>query len=159
MVDQTKMNGQQRKTSPAVGMGRNLADLSHDLLTLVELQCQLLFVDIAEGKSKSILPLILIVSGCLLALAALPVLLLAFGWMLVNLGELSQHAAFFIVSLSAIALAGGAVWGGFKLLSRAMAVLGRSRQEMRENLEWIKFALKQHGTAQSFDQPIRPVPR
>lgn len=152
MVDQTKMNGRHNETSPAAGVGRNLADLSHDLLTLAELQGRLLMVDFAEGKSNSIVPLILIVVGCLLALGALPVFLLAFGWMLVNLAGMSEHAAFFVVSIAAIVLAGAAVWGGYRMLTSALAVLSRSRQELHENLQWIKTALQRQGTAAKFSR-------
>lgn len=148
MVDQTKMNGRQT-TSPAADMSRNLADLLHDLIALGELQWQLMLIDLKEGKSKSLLPLILIVLGVVLGLSALPVALLTAGWMLVNLADLSEHAAFAIVTVSAFVLAGSSIWCGYRLLTNALAVLGRSGQEFKENLKWIKLAIKHRGSTRA----------
>lgn len=144
MVRQTQMNGRDNG-SPAAGMSRNLADLLHDLIALAELQWQLVMVDLEEGRSKSIVPLILLVLGAVLGLSTLPVALLTAGWLLVNLAGMSEHAAFSIVTVSGFLLSAGALWIGYRLLSNALNVLGRSRSELQENLRWIKRALEQRG--------------
>ena len=97
MLDQTTMNGRRSK-SPAKRMGRSMAGLLHDLITLAELQTQLVAVDLKEGTGRSIVPIVLIVGAVLLTLGTMPVILLGIGWALVNLAGFSEGAAFLLVS-------------------------------------------------------------
>lgn len=143
MPDQTTMNGRHRvAASPAAGVGRNVAGLIHDLISLAELQSQLVAVDVREGTSKSLLPIGLIVGSVLLALGTMPVVLLGIGWALVNQAGFSEGMAFLVVSVCALIAAAGAAWWGVRKLQSALAVLSRSRHELSENIRWIKLALK-----------------
>lgn len=155
MVDQAKVNGR-GESSPASGVGENVADLTHDLLALAELQFQLLLVDLREGGSHSKLPLALIAAGALLALGTVPVALLGIGWLLVNLAELSQGVAFLVTAAGALLLAGLLAWWGYSRLRGAMSLLTRSRGEFAANIHWIKQALKQRTpTHEEAHSPIR----
>ena len=145
MSNQTTMNGRSVDPSPVKGVGRNMAGLTHDLLALGELQCQLIAVDLREAKSRSILPAILIVAALLLALGTMPVALLGVGWALVNLGGFSEGAAFLLVSLVSLGLVVGTTWWALSRLRAAFAVLSRSKQELKANLRWIMQALRKQG--------------
>lgn len=80
MLDQKNMNGQRGQTSPAGGVKKNLAGLTHDLISLAELQAQLVAVDLRDSYSRSVVPAVLVVTALLLALGAMPVILLGIGW-------------------------------------------------------------------------------
>ncbi|QDU37173.1 hypothetical protein Mal4_14820 [Maioricimonas rarisocia] len=146
MLDQTTMNGVRADTSPAGGVKKNLAGLTHDLISLAELQAQLVAVDMRESYSRSVVPAILIVGALLLALGAMPVILLGIGWALVNLAGFGEGAAFLLVSVVAIGIAGLAGWWGVQKLKTAFQVLTRSRQEFAENVWWVKQALLRQQT-------------
>jgi Putative Actinobacterial Holin-X, holin superfamily III len=146
MLDQTTMNGRRVDGSPAAGFGRNLAGLMHDLVCLGELQCQLFALDVRESVSRSVVPIGLIIAALLLALGTVPVVLAGIGWALVNLADLSPGAAFLIVSLISLVLVAGALWWSLRRIRSALASFHRSRQELQDNVRWIKDALKFQGT-------------
>ncbi len=146
MSSQATMNGRNtNEPSPATGVGRNLAGLMHDLITLGELQCQLVVVDLRDARTQSIVPLLMILGGLLFAMGTIPVILLGIGWALVNLVGVSEGMAFLSVSLIALAIALSTAWWGWKKLNAAVAVVKRSQRELRENVRWIKKSLLQHG--------------
>lgn len=135
------MNGRHATESPASKVGSNLAGLTHDLMTLAELQCQLVAVDLRDGLSKSLIPVVMIIGAILLALGTMPVILLGIGWSLVTSAGLSIGITFLLVSLAALILAGLVAWWGSTQLIQALSVLKRSQNELRENIRWVKQAL------------------
>ena len=155
MSGQTTMNGRHSVESPAAGVGRNVAGLTHDLISLAELQTQLVMVDVREGTAKCLLPIALMVGAVLLALGTMPVVLLGIGWALVNLAGFSEGGAFLLVSVLALAVAAGSGWWSVRKLQSAWSVLSRSRQELSENIRWIKRALKnQHTPAETYRRHV-----
>ncbi|MCA9077887.1 MAG: phage holin family protein [Planctomycetaceae bacterium] len=148
MSHQTTMNNgrQKREQSPATGVRRNLAGLTHDLITLGELQCQLVAVDLRDAKTQSIIPIVMIAGGLLLAMGTMPVILLGIGWALVNLAGFTEGIAFLTVSLIALAIAAATAWWGWNKLNSALAIMKRSQHELSENVRWIKQSLLQHDT-------------
>ena len=142
------MNGNRSEESPASGMGRNLSGLIYDLTSLVELQCRLTACDVRETASQSWLPMLIILMAALLALSALPVLLIGLGWWLTQLSGIPLPAAFLLVSVVALGVAAIAAWWGSQRLRQAFAVLQRSRDELASTLNWIKRAASQHAARQ-----------
>jgi hypothetical protein len=143
MSDQTTMNGQSKKQSSAKGrIGAHVADLMHDLMSLGELQMQLLGVDLRDARSRSAIPGLLIALALMIAIASMPVLLIGIGYLLMQSTEVSEGVALVSVALLAFAsasLIGLLAWRKFK---QALALLTRSQNEFRENIHWIKHALK-----------------
>lgn len=154
MVNQAQVDGKKTNASPAAGVGHNVADLSHDLIELAELQCQLLLVDVSESKSKSMIPVIVMAGAALFALGTIPVILLGVGWLLVDTLDLSEAAAFLIVGFVSLLIAAGAGWWGYRAVKSALSLLTRSRREMSENIRWIKMALKSRGTHAARHAPL-----
>lgn len=142
MFDKAVGNGRHPRGVGAAVVGRNIVDLGHDVVTLTELQVQLLAADLESVKSKSIAPLVMLASAGLLALAALPVLLLGLGWLLVNLADWPQWAAFLTVSIAALVLAAGTGWFAWTRIKSAFGHLSRSRDEFAENVRWLKSILR-----------------
>jgi hypothetical protein len=119
-----------------------VGEFFHDVICLAELQGQLLASDLQEGKSRAILPAMLLVAAPLLLLGTLPVLLIGIAWLLHSAAGWSEAVSLLTVAGAAIVIAAVAGWIGWKRLSSAMSVMTRSRKELRENVRWIKGALK-----------------
>ncbi len=147
MAGQTTINGRPEQgpaaESAAAGVGRNVSGLVHDLISLGELQCQLMACNFREGIAQSRLSVVLIVCGVLLALGAVPVVLLGIGWSLIAYISLTQAEAFLVVGLGALCIAALAVWWGWKRSQAAWATFTGSRRELVENLNWVKRALQE----------------
>ena len=87
MVDQASVNDggwsaaqpYQRQPSAAAGVRNGVGELLHDVVSLAELQTQLLAVDARESAQKARAPIVLVGAGASLALGAIPILLLALG--------------------------------------------------------------------------------
>ncbi|HUG20654.1 MAG TPA: phage holin family protein, partial [Planctomycetaceae bacterium] len=112
------------------------------LIELIELQFQLLALDLREGKSRAILPLVLAAIAGLLFLASLPVMLVGASWLLVSLTNVSVPAAFLIVSLTTLAVSGILGLVAYYKLNQVARIFARSQRELKSNLNWIKRTLK-----------------
>lgn len=159
MADQKTMNEHRQnghqEHSPAADVGSNVADFSHDLISLTELQIQLFAVDVREGTSHSVIPVVLIVAGLILALGAVPVLLLGVAWALVHYAELSQEVALLATGLTALVIAGLMAWVGWRRMQSALSIFTRSQHELKENIYWIKQALKRRSTRRAAASALR----
>ncbi|MEZ6066534.1 MAG: phage holin family protein [Planctomycetaceae bacterium] len=116
-------------------------DFVSDLISLLELQWQLLQVDLREGKSRLIRAAILLGISPVVALATLPVLFL-------GAAEAVSTAYGWSLAYTHLGLAGGVIltasligWIGLRVLTTSMATLTRSRNEFSENLAWLKSML------------------
>lgn len=142
MAREATVNGRHKAESPVRRVRRNLAGLGHDVISLAELQLQLISLDVRETASKSIMPVVLLVCCVLLGLGVFPVLLMGLGWLLVEQAGLSQASGFLIAGgaalLVAAVLGAAGLWG----LRKALQPLSRSREELQENVRWIKNALR-----------------
>lgn len=141
MVDQATVNVGHNGRGKPVGVGRSVSGLAHDVIALAELQVQLLAVDLRDSRARAVLPVALLVSGVLLALGAMPVLLLGIGWLLVRQAGWTEGAAFLTVGGGAILLAAAIAWIGSRKLQSAIEVLARSCGELSENVQWLKQTL------------------
>lgn len=128
---------------PANRVRRGLAGLTHDAITLAELQAQLFWADAGQLIRKSKLAAILIAIAAVLALSSLPVLLFAAGWGLASLTELSLAVSLLLSAvvcglIPAICLA----WFGIRLVRSDLRLLDRSRGELARNVVWFKETLR-----------------
>jgi hypothetical protein len=146
MGDQATMNGQAKQERFAAGrIGRNVAGFAHDLVTLCELQIQLLGVDLRDARARGVVPGLLVGIAVLIAIASVPVLLTGAGLLLANATGVSNGSALIVVATTAIAASGIVGWIAWRKLTAALNLLARSQNEFRENLQSIKSALKQSG--------------
>lgn len=139
MVGQATMNGRQTGTRQVT---RNVSELAHDVITLAELQAQLLACDLRDGKSRAIGPIVSMAAGLILALGTMPVLLMGIGWLLVNHAGWSEGAALLVAGGGGLVVSGGLAWFGWRRLKAALAIIARSRNELAENIRWLKGTLK-----------------
>lgn len=128
--------------APARSMGRSVRQLSSDVITLMELQAELLQLDVREWVQSFIRPLVALVAAAIILLATAPVALVSLGYLLAAKTELPlwgamMSAAGIGLSLAAIS-AGTGVW----LLKHDRRILHRFSTELRKNVHWLKETLR-----------------
>ncbi len=130
--------------SPSQVVRGGVSDLAHDCMTLAELQVKLMKVDLKEGLSRLVAPLLMGIAGITALLASLPVLLLAIAALLQELAGMSSGVSLLLASGIGLVLA--ALLGGWALsaVRRSFPMMERSRTEMTYNLEWMKHILSRH---------------
>lgn len=149
MVDQASLDNpdwsvpqrDQRQTSAAAGVRNGVGELLHDVVSLGELQAQLLAVDARESMQKAQSPVVLLLGGAALALGAVPVLLLALAEALVLLLDWERALAYLVSGLIGAVVGGVLVFAAWRQAAAVLAVFDRSRAELSENVRWIKYAL------------------
>lgn len=128
-------------------MRRNLGQLGSDVMTLAELQVELLQVDMREWLRACTIPLILLASGVLLGLASFPVLLLSLAYGLGHVTEWSLAVRLLVASGAGLLVAGACALVAVQLLRRDVKILSRSSAELRRNVRWLKEVMTQSKSA------------
>jgi glycerol uptake facilitator-like aquaporin len=149
MVDQASVNnpdwpGSQpyrREASAAAKVRDGVGELLHDVVSLSELQAQLLAVDAKESVERAKLPIGLLVGGIALALGAVPVLLLSLGEALTLWLDWERALSYLVSGLAGAVIAGVLLYLAMQKAGAVIAVFDRSRVELAENVRWIKYAL------------------
>jgi hypothetical protein len=150
MVDEAAMNRHNGSTpSPPSGVAEDMGELTHDIVSLAELQLELFRIDCREGFMRMLIPLALLLFAGMLALGTVPIALMLVAEVLTQVAGLSRSAAFSIAALSGflVALAIGGV--GWSSMRGAMRVFERSREELTRNMTWIRNALKRPAPVES----------
>lgn len=138
------MNG---KSRPSVA--RSVGDVASDVTSLAELQFQLFAVDVAESKKHLAVPLVLLITGLVIALAAGVLSLLVLAACLYEFAQLPISASLGIAMLVGMLLSLGFVTVSIMGLKKSLAFFERSRLELKQNVEWMK-GLKQRNRS-SYD--------
>jgi len=87
-------------------------------------------------------PAVLVIVGCVLGLAALPVLMVCLALVLVEAAGFTPAAAFAIVSGVSLAASAALVGIGWQRLRRQPLRAPRSREEWRQNWIWLKETVR-----------------
>jgi hypothetical protein len=126
-----------------------MGDLTHDLVSLAEMQFELVRNDYRAGMKGLLVPVVLLLGAGIVALGTVPVTLLLMAEILIQVAGLSRASAF------SIAAAGGVIAAvvlgvvGWSQLRGVGRVFQRSREEWSRNLKWIKLALKRSPAIES----------
>ena len=133
------------------GVAKDMGELTHDLISLAELQLELLRNDCREGSKGLLIPVALLLAAGIVALGTVPIVLFLMAELLTQVVGLSRTWALAITALSGcvVAIALGVV--GWSRLRRVGRVFARSREEWSRNMTWIRRAWKR--PAQSESQP------
>lgn len=129
---------------PAKVIRRNLSDLAHDVVTLLELQASLFKLDVKDTAVRAILPAVVLAGGLFMLIACLTVGLVAMGYLLVEQGGLSFAVSFGMAGLTGAILGGVLLAAGWLRLRQGFQTVSRSREEFARNLNWFKQVLKQN---------------
>lgn len=139
MDDQTKAdNSKGTQQSASRGFATGAGNFAQDVLTLAELQAQLLAIDVRECRARMTVPVLLLLGGFAIALACFPIGLAAFALCLIQFFNTTYATGFLIAFLV------GAILGtlmsiiGWRRVGNRLTVLKRSQHELARNLLWIK---------------------
>lgn len=158
MFDQTKVNGTATPTSSPAGVRKNLAGLSHDVLSLLELQVRLFQFDVRESLTRGRFPAAMIVVGLVMALAALPILLFGGARALIDFAGVPEFLAYAAVGLTTLALAIAIGWGALRSLRTTFDPLQRSQAEFQHNIGLLKAMLRRRSEMQADSDTDRIEP-
>ena len=143
MVGETTMNQCNGSTkSPSGGAAKDMGELTHDIVALVELQFELFRSDFRKGMKGLLVPVALLLFAGAAAVGTVPVALLFLAEFLMQVAGLTCAAAFSIAALGGLivtAALGVAGWFQIRGMGR---VFERSREELTLNMAWIKRVLK-----------------
>ena len=143
MVHQTKIAEQNGSPQAAPqGLARDVGEFAYDVLTLAELQAQLVFADVQQCGRRAFVPGLFLLLGASLGLASFPIALAALALVLVQVFETSYAAGFLIAAGMGAVLSALVCVIAWSQVRQHMAVLGRSQQELVRNLRWIKKVLE-----------------
>jgi hypothetical protein len=141
MDRQTTMNGAADGETPVQGLARDAAGMAHDMLGIVELQCQLFADDcrlFTRGMARAAAALVLALA---LLLAALPTALSGAGLWMATALDVSPASGLLLAALLAMVLTACCVAAGIWQLRRQLASFDRSRREFNENIALLKRML------------------
>ena len=143
MVGETIMNRCNGSTpSPPNGVAKGMGELTHDIVSLAELQFELFRIDCREGLKRMLIPVALLLFAGIVAVGTVPIALMLIAELLAQAAGLSRAAAFSIAALSGFIVAVAMGVAGWFYLRGVVRVFERSREELTRNMTWIKHALK-----------------
>ena len=128
--------------APPNGVAQDMGELTHDIVSLAELQVELFRSDCREGLKGLLVPVALLLLAVVVAAATAPVALICIAEFLAQAVGLSRAAAFSIAALGGIIAAGALGVVGWSRIRGVERVFERSREELTRNMTWIKHVLK-----------------
>ena len=150
MVGETTMNRCNGSTqSQPNGVAKGIGEMTHDIVSLAELQFELFRIDCREGLKRMLIPVTMLLFAGIVAVGTVPIALILVAEFLTQAAGLSRAAAFSIAAMSGfiVAVAIGVV--GWSYLRGVVRVFERSREELTRNMTWIKHALKRSAPIES----------
>ncbi len=147
MADQETLISGQASAFEAIpgGLVGNVAEFGNDVATLVELQAKLAAADFKESLAKTAIPLVLVIVGAILLLAALPVLLIGVGSLLAPVLGWSFGLAVLVTAVVALAIAAVLVLVSVGRLAHGFDSFRRSREELTRNIAFIRTVVVHSG--------------
>lgn len=145
-----RRNGSTR--SPPNGVAKNMGELTHDIVSLAELQFELFRSDCRDGLKRLLVPVAMLLAAGAVAAGTVPVALMFMAELLTQAAGLSRAAAFSIAAIGGFIAAAAVGLVGWAYIRGAARVFERSREELARNMTWIKHALKRPAPIQS-EQP------
>ncbi len=135
-------NHHTNNSSPTGVLRRSLNQLAKDVITLCELQAELLQVDLREWLRRCVGPAAaLVVAAVILALASMPVALMGLAYCLVEFAGLPVAASLLIAAAAGLTLAGICGLAAWRILKRERGTFTRFKVELTRNVQWLKQVL------------------
>jgi hypothetical protein len=126
-----------------------MGELMRDIVSLAELQCELLKIDCRDGLKRMLIPAVLLLFAGMVAAGTVPVALIFIAELLAQAAGLSRAAAFSIAALSGCIAAAAMGVVGWSYIRGVVRVFERSREELTRNMTWIKQALQRTAPIES----------
>ena len=143
MVGETTMNLRNGSTPEAPnGVAKDVGELTHDIISLAELQFDLFRSDCRNGLKGLLIPVALLLFAAIVAAGTVPLVLICIVEVLVQAAGLSRAAAFSITGMGGVIAAVALGIVGWSQVRGVGYVLARSREELTRNMALIKQFLK-----------------
>jgi hypothetical protein len=126
-----------------------MGELTHDIVSLAELQFELFRSDCREGLKRMLIPVALLLVAGIVAAGTVPVALILVAEFLAQAAGLSRAAAFSIAALGGFIVTAAIGLAGWSRIRGVARVFERSRGELTRNMTWIKHALKRPAPLES----------
>jgi len=136
-------NGQHRQ--PIRQAAHSAADLWGHVLHLIELQWQLLFAETRDGVRDAKFAALLLLLGGLLAVMAVPLLLFALTYFLVEAEVFSVPVAFVVVAALTGIVAAALLIAARQRLRHSSLKMPHTREQAQLNWAWIKQTVRSGG--------------
>jgi len=150
MVGETTMNQRNGSSkAPSEGVAKDVGELTHDIVSLAELQFELFRNDCRKGMKGLLLPVVLLLLAGIVAVGTVPVALMIVAEFLAQAAGLSRAASFSIAALGGFGVAVAMGVAGWSRIRGVARVFERSREELARNMNWIKQSLKRPIEAES----------
>jgi hypothetical protein len=150
MVGETAMNLRNGSApAPPNGVAKDMGELTHDMVSLAELQFELFRSDCRQGLKGLLVPVALLLLAGIVAAGTAPVALICVAELLAQAAGLSRATAFSIAALGGLIVAAVLGLVGWFCIRRVVRVFERSREELTRNMTWIKHALKRPAPIES----------
>ena len=150
MVGETTMNLLSGSTpEPPNGVAKDVSELTHDIMSLAELQFELFKSDCRNGLKGLLIPVVLLLFATIVAVGTVPLALICIAEVLVQAAGLSRAAALSITGIGGVIAAVALGIVGWSQVRGVGRVFARSREELTHNLAWIKHALKRPAPVKS----------
>lgn len=137
----SRTNPGAQSTNGSTQSGASPTGVLRDAVELGELQLRLLREDLRETSQQAKSGIFLIIAATAMLLAVLPVSLLAMAAILELVLEFSRAAALGLAAAAGLALSLCGFALGWFVLRRSTKNLSRSREELHDNLAWVKQML------------------
>ncbi len=124
---------------------QSTAEMLHHVGDLAELQLELLAIDAAEARRRATWPLLALVLALVVLLGMTPVLLMGLAELLVLYANFATAWAYVLVAVIAAAAAAVTAKLAIDRLRQATASFGRSRDELKQNIQWMRSVIKAQG--------------
>lgn len=138
MIDSEEMTNH----SPGGEIRHGVSHLARDVITLMELQSELLQVDLRNWLRTCVTPTIVgAVIAAVAALASLPLFLLSMAYYLVQLAHLTMASALLVAACVGLLIAAAGAIVAFSAAKRGRGAFARFRIEFARNIRWLKQVL------------------
>ena len=156
MVGETIMNVLSGSTPELPnGVAKDMGELTHDIVSLAELQFELFIGDCRNGLKGLMIPVTLLLWAAIVAASTIPLALICIAEVLVQAAGLSRAVAFLIAATGGIIAATALGIAGWYHIRGVGYVFARSREELARNIAWIKHALKRPAPVKSLQPQDR----
>lgn len=132
--------------SPPRAMAKGMGQIAQDIVSLAELQIELGKIDAREATRRLVTPVILMVAAVAVALGTIPVALLFVAEALAQIAGLSLWLGLLIATLLGALIAGAVAAVAWRRLRQPIRLFGRSLDELKRNVEWIKRVVTRRET-------------
>jgi hypothetical protein len=132
-------------TASAGQVASDVAGFGENMVNMAELQVQLAAVELRQNVEAVRIGAAIGMTGAVMALAALPIVLVGIAELLVTTLELRRAAAFLIVGFTTLALGSLCIIIAGLWISRKRLGFPLSAEELARNINWVRTVLRLSG--------------